>query len=332
MGLIWDHLYWTEDDKDTRSCVQSRGDNSLPDIRLAPSSTGDYNSQGSAVSEASVEEVNTTYMNNEESETDGEDDEENDYSDDSDEEYTEDCVNDVTEPTDCPGTDPGYRAKGIRSPSAEALLELLFGLSIAFCTQSLTDGQPNTTALVYSSGILGFSTESNAFLPARSYTSHLSALIYVQRLLFIEYALPLREYSMLGISCRPRTKQLQRLEAIRAKYMVTGAQSPFEEMMSLRNFGRVIARTDTPSFLLRWSEDGQTVFHGGVLHLSMAEFRRLPEYLMHEAEQLCNELMYNWKPEIDLLKIKDDLTNTTKGFFLRPASREQAGRGVYGSV
>jgi hypothetical protein len=35
-----------------------------------------------------------------------------------------------------------------------------------------------------------------------------------------------------------------------------------EEFQSLRDFGRVIARTDPPSFLLRWSDDVETVFYG----------------------------------------------------------------------
>lgn len=39
----------------------------------------------------------------------------------------------------------------------EELMELLLGLSLALCTEHLTDGQPNSTVLVYFSGILGFS-------------------------------------------------------------------------------------------------------------------------------------------------------------------------------
>jgi hypothetical protein len=61
--------------------------------------------------------------------------------------------------------------------SIEELLELLFGLSLTLCTETLTDGQPSSTILIYFSGILGFSTASGVFLSARSYTPHLSGLI-----------------------------------------------------------------------------------------------------------------------------------------------------------
>ncbi|KAH6977640.1 hypothetical protein EDB80DRAFT_826222 [Ilyonectria destructans] len=92
--------------------------------------------------------------------------------------------------------------------STNHLIELLFGLSLALYTEPLVDGQPSSTILVYFSGILAFSITSQQILPARVYTSHLSALIYMQRLLFLEQALPLQSYPTLGIKHHPRTRQL----------------------------------------------------------------------------------------------------------------------------
>ncbi|OBT60035.1 hypothetical protein VE03_10305 [Pseudogymnoascus sp. 23342-1-I1] len=92
-------------------------------------------------------------------------------------------------------------------------------------------------------------------LSATKYTPCLSGLIYVQRLLFLEYALPLRAYPYLG-----------------ATDMITGSQSPLEEFQSLRDFGRVVARADAPAFLLRWSDDGETVFYGDKFHLTLKRF------------------------------------------------------------
>ncbi|KAJ4152202.1 hypothetical protein NW765_017711 [Fusarium oxysporum] len=79
------------------------------------------------------------------------------------------------------------------------LTELVFGLSPALCTERLTDSQPNSTVLVFFSGILAFSEVTNSFLNARAYTPYLSGLIYIQRLLFLERALPLRPYDYLRI-------------------------------------------------------------------------------------------------------------------------------------
>jgi hypothetical protein len=85
-----------------------------------------------------------------------------------------------------------------KAESLASLAELVFGLSLALCTERLTDGQPSSTVLVYFSGILAFSEATNSFQNARSYTPYLSGFIYIQRLLFLERALPLRPYTFLS--------------------------------------------------------------------------------------------------------------------------------------
>ena len=196
----------------------------------------------------------------------------------------------------------------------ETILELLFGVCISLCKEHPIDSHPSSMTLHFFSGILGFSKSLDAFLPARSFTSHLSALIYIQRLLFLEYALPLRAYSSLGIKRRPRNQQLDRLNPIRKSYMVIGSESSFEEFFTLRSYGRVMARSDTPPFLLRWSEDGQTVHWGSSSKLSMDQMRLLLRRLIEQAAEICDELLFGLECSVDLSKIKDDITNSKRGF------------------
>ncbi|KAH6874261.1 recQ helicase-like protein [Thelonectria olida] len=187
---------------------------------------------------------------------------------------------------------------------AGEMVDLLFALSLALCTEHLTNGLPQSTLLVYFSGILGFSDTANQFLPARVYTSYLSGLIYIQRLLFLEQALPFRAYPSLGIDRRPHIRQLARLKHIREHYMVVGAQSAFKEFLSLRSYRRIIAHND-----------GQIVGWGGEAQLSMGQFRLLPEHLIEQASRLCGELMFGWEPPIaDLANIKDEMSNTSSGY------------------
>jgi hypothetical protein len=201
----------------------------------------------------------------------------------------------------------------LNGPTSQ-LLELLFKLSMTFSMAQFLDAQPSSSLLVYFSGVLGFSSDSQDFLPAKKYTPCLSGLIYIQRLLFLEYALPLRAYPHLRIPRRSRLQQYEGFDSVRLRYMITGSQSPLEEFQSLRDFGRVIARTDAPAFLLRWSDDGETVSYGDKFHLTMQDFRGLAEYFTVHAEELCEELMYDLDPVVDLASVKDDLTNTRSGF------------------
>jgi hypothetical protein len=199
-------------------------------------------------------------------------------------------------------------------PWIEEVLEFVFGLIMAFCTEKVMDGRPDSTLLVYFSGVLGFSADLSGFLPARSYTSNLAALIYIQRLLFLEYALPAQGYPHLGIARRPRTDQLACLQNVRQEYLILGSQSPFEELFSLLAFGRAIEGSETPAFLLKWSDDGQILSYRDDIAVHMEQFRRLPKVLLARTEALCEQLMYRWKPPCDLSSIKDDMANTTHGF------------------
>jgi hypothetical protein len=81
----------------------------------------------------------------------------------------------------------------------DELRELLFQLSISFSTASFWQGQPISSLIVYFSGILGFSTDAQNFLSARKFTPYLFALIYVQRLLFLEYAFPTETIHILDL-------------------------------------------------------------------------------------------------------------------------------------
>ncbi|KAJ0126905.1 Uncharacterized protein HZ326_29991 [Fusarium oxysporum f. sp. albedinis] len=111
----------------------------------------------------------------------------------------------------------------------DEFLEILFQLCVTLCTETFVDGQPSSTLLVYFSGVLGFSADCHKFQLARQYCPKLSAIIYMQRILLLELALPMREYTTIGIPQRPRAAQFESLNRIRAKYMVLGSQYPLAE-------------------------------------------------------------------------------------------------------
>jgi hypothetical protein len=138
---------------------------------------------------------------------DGEDDDNDDNDDDLYSTSDDDDGEDVYRPSDDKNEAGVLAKRPEKGASLDSLAELVFGLSLALCTERLTDGQPSSMAFVYFSGILAFSEAINNFLNARSYTPYLSGFIYIQRLLFIERALPLRPYALLGIELRIGCRQ-----------------------------------------------------------------------------------------------------------------------------
>ena len=193
-------------------------------------------------------------------------------------------------------------------------LELLFEFNVALITEPFVDGSPASTLLSHFSGILGFSSDSKRFLLAREYCPRLSPLIYIQRLLCLELALPCQPYPTLGISSRPQSDQLKQLNKVREQYMVIGAQSCFAEFVSLRDAGRTISRTEPPAFILRWSDDGNTVHFGPEQGLTMEGYRQLIEHFIFQAEKLSKKLMLGASLDINIGAMKDSMINSDHGY------------------
>ncbi|KAM5527056.1 hypothetical protein FOXYSP1_20568 [Fusarium oxysporum f. sp. phaseoli] len=303
ISTLWNHEAWTQHDALTEQLWRSMKLSDGADVEVdcdVESTDGEDDCEDGDDSD-------------DQSSVMGADDSETDDMDDEDEESEEE---DHNRNEDQSGKTNAMRNSGGGKfpPWIKEVLEFLFGLIMAFCTEEVMDGRPDSTLLVYYSGVLGFSADLTGFLPARSYTSNLAALIYIQRLLFLEYAVPTQDYPRLGISRRPRTDQLARLQNVRQEYLVLGSQSPFEELFSLLVFGRAIAGSETPAFLLKWSDDGQILSYRDDIAVHMEQFRRLPKVLLARAEALCEQLMYGWKPPCDLSSVKDDMANTTHEF------------------
>lgn len=211
------------------------------------------------------------------------------------------------------GDDEGSQTSNDPPGTADKIAELVFRLSIFFIAQEFTNGQPSSSPLVYYSGVLGFSGDGSTFRRAKDYTSQLSALIYIQRLLLLEFALPSRAYKYVCLPRRPSRGHFEILNNVRLKCMVLGCLTPLGEFISLRSRGRKLARGDPPSVLAHWSYDKQTLSYGDI-SISMESFRNFGHALVQRAEALCNSLMFNWLPEVDLASVKDDMGNVTRGY------------------
>ncbi|PVH90818.1 hypothetical protein DM02DRAFT_664634 [Periconia macrospinosa] len=102
--------------------------------------------------------------------------------------------------SDLPTREPfSSGGSGEMHAAATELLQILFELCIAFMTEEFRDGQPSSSILVYYSGVLALQGTGEIFRTAKLFTPILSQLIYIQRLLFLEYALPYEAYPHIGL-------------------------------------------------------------------------------------------------------------------------------------
>jgi len=187
-------------------------------------------------------------------------------------------------------------------------------LSYYFATEEFEDGKPSSTLLIYFCNVLGMSADGSTFDRPRNYTSHLSAVIYCVRLVLFESALPRFAHSGLEWKARPRRGQLDRLQPLRREKMCFGSQAPLGELISLRSYGRAVSRSDGPSTLFYWSEDGQTISWNGAERLSMTQFRQISHGALELTTSSCDRLMYGWRPPCRLDWVKDVLSEKAEGY------------------
>jgi hypothetical protein len=132
-------------------------------------------------------------------------------------------------------------------------------------------------------------------------------------MIILEAARPRFAHDRLGWKARPRLGQIDILNETRKRILCLGSPAPMNELLSLRDYGRVISRSDGPSFRVTWSEDGQIVSWDNQ-HLSMSQFQQVGQDSLQATAAICSQLMYGWSPQIDLSQVHDDLSCNAAGY------------------
>ncbi|KAH6689940.1 hypothetical protein BKA61DRAFT_742747 [Leptodontidium sp. MPI-SDFR-AT-0119] len=190
------------------------------------------------------------------------------------------------------------------------LAENMFQLLAMFWTDISKNGKMEACALVHFTGVLGIHSTELAYRTAYAFTPLLSSLIWIGRLLLLEYALPLQPYSYLKLPWPARAQypdQVSRLVGqIHPKYMRKGCFSPLGYMCERMHHARTIANREGPRTNISWSADLQ-VLSIADQEISMPGLRQAAHLAVARTEQRARELMLGLWPDVDLTKIKDSL-------------------------
>jgi hypothetical protein len=213
-------------------------------------------------------------------------------------------------------------------PSLDSVHENLFQLLVMFWTDLSHDGNMSRSAMMNFSGVLGIHPTELCFRKPYDYTPFISALLWVGRLIILEYALPLAPYNHLKVPWPERTvyvDQAQRLrEHIRPKYLQRGSLAPAGYLIERLQHGRAIARREGPQTNISWSSDGLTL-HIADSQIQMRQFRETIHSIVVRLQGLAQELLFGWWPDVQLDAVQDNLATHRPGFsFLAdPANKLQ---------
>jgi len=105
----------------------------------------------------------------------------------------------------------------------ELLAEKVFELCVKFWTQLFLQDEGPHSPLLYFTAVLGIDAKKGRFREPGNYTPMLAALMWVGRLIMLEYALPKREYRSLNWPTREAYNDYGwRLEELRRAHMIEG--------------------------------------------------------------------------------------------------------------
>ena len=185
--------------------------------------------------------------------------------------------------------------------------EKLMQLSITFITQHFPGGDDLHSPLTHFSDVMGISNKSGTFHEPYNYTSYVAALIWVCRLLVLEYALPTRAYTTLGWPAGDTyLNKAERIRWLHRNHLTMGCFSPMARLIRVLAYGKQRAKAVGRPGVMDWDPDGQG-FRIKEIRLRLNAFQQFVSDGIKLTEKTLQEkLLFGMDvPTIDLKSICD---------------------------
>jgi hypothetical protein len=207
----------------------------------------------------------------------------------------------------------------------DALAAQLFDLSINLLTTPRPGGSQDCT-IMHFVGVMGIDEKTHFWKAPCDFTTILAGLVWMSRLLFLEYALPERAYFGLTGPDRPEASRthfpnpLDRLHHIRMKYIRRGSPYPLDALLDLLFKGNELRLREGGKVTATWrtteEADDTLVLETPkkTMTLVMRDFHRMRVDIVLAAEEMVEHLMYGLKPDVNLDQIHDNLANQNVGY------------------
>jgi len=135
--------------------------------------------------------------------------------------------------------DPGI----MNSIKGSPIIEKMFAVTISFIRENFMQGDGRDTPLLYFSAVLGIDLRGKKLRPSYNYTPCLAGIIWIARLITLEYALPKVAYEYEHLPDRSYyPDHLARVQEIRRMYLVEGSGSPMSALIGLLVYGFAAAK------------------------------------------------------------------------------------------
>jgi hypothetical protein len=208
----------------------------------------------------------------------------------------------------------------------DALAVQLFDISISLLTTPQPGGSYANCTMMHFVGVLGIDENTHFWKSPYTFTTILAGLVWMSRLLFLEYALPERAYHGLASPDSPEGSRtefpnpLDRLHHVRKTYIRRGSPYALDAMFELLFRGNELRKREGGKVKFIWQTtnevDDTLVLETPKKNMTllMQDFHQTRVDAVLAVEQMVKRLMYGVEPDIDLDQIHDNLANWDIGY------------------
>lgn len=182
--------------------------------------------------------------------------------------------------------------------------------------------------------VRGVDEQSQSLRAAFFYTPILAGMLWINRLIMLEVAVPSEAWPELGLESKAEVESVpDRIHGLRAKHLCEGSFSPTASILSQLAMGKHFNKMHKSPTNIHWSEDEQTIFYLGK-GVELNKIRKMCHTLVRELQESMRELTFGSDvPSIDLGRIVDSMSwsqafrRQNFSFIDHGPNKEQAGVG-----
>ncbi|THC87167.1 hypothetical protein EYZ11_013387 [Aspergillus tanneri] len=198
--------------------------------------------------------------------------------------------------------------------------EMVFSLCISsISTRAIQQtGNKFDSSLVALTAVLAIHPVHLTVAGPYSYTSDLAAILWISRLLLLEYALPAKPYHFINdVPVRDQYRnRVRRAAAVHYTFGVRHTFYPLEEILRLTAHGIYQMYHEVRPASITWSPDQETVYYRqNPTGYTMTNFRHWIQHLIHTTTDFFNrELLLGYVEDFTLADLVDVPSERRSGF------------------
>lgn len=188
----------------------------------------------------------------------------------------------------------------------QALTTELMQFCMLIIMQDMSKISVYDSPLMHFMAIMGVDAHTKTLRSSFHYTKFLAAVLYINRLIMLEVAVPAEAWPML--QSRDDIPDVPaRIKQIRSKHLCEGSFSPTSCILSQLAMGKAFNKMHKSAPNIHWSEDQQTIFYEGE-PVQLKKISKMCQVVNRELQEMLQWLMFDEPvPDIDLGQIIDSM-------------------------